>query len=97
VGIYRYLHTVPFGCVDRDGDRIVAIEEKPTISREVNSGVYVLDPSAVTLVDGRSAATMPDLIGRLLGRGDAVGAWDIDEDWIDVGHRDELARARDGA
>ena len=97
VGIYRYLHTVPFGCVDRDGDRIVGIEEKPTISREVNSGVYVLEPSAVALIDGRSAATMPDLIGRLLRRGDPVGAWDIDEDWIDVGHRDELARAREGA
>ena len=97
VGIYRYLHTVPFGCVDRDGDRIVGIEEKPTISREVNSGVYVLDPRAVALVDGRTPETMPDLIGRLLRRGDPVGAWDVDEDWIDVGHRDELARAREGA
>jgi dTDP-glucose pyrophosphorylase len=97
VGIYRYLHTVPFGCVDRDGDRIVGIEEKPTISREVNSGVYVLDPSAVALVDGRTPETMPDLIARLLRRGDPVGAWDVDEDWIDVGHRDELARAREGA
>ena len=31
IGIRRYLHTVPFGCVDRDGDRVVAIEEKPTL------------------------------------------------------------------
>jgi dTDP-glucose pyrophosphorylase len=96
LGIYRYLHTVPFGCVDRDGARIVALDEKPTIVRDVNSGIYALDPSALARLEPGVPSTMPALVDRLLEAGEPVGAFDIDEDWIDVGHRDQLARAQDG-
>ena len=50
IGTRRYLHTVPFGCVERDGDRVTRLEEKPTLEREVNSGIYALDPSVVARV-----------------------------------------------
>ena len=50
IGTRRYLHTVPFGCVERDGDRVTQLEEKPTLEREVNSGIYALDPSVVARV-----------------------------------------------
>jgi NDP-sugar pyrophosphorylase family protein len=96
VGIHRYLHTVPFGCVERDGDRVVALDEKPTLSREVNSGIYALSPSALDLVEPGVPATMPSLIEALLAGRRPVGAFEIDDDWIDVGHRDQLARAREG-
>ena len=96
IGVRRYLHTVPFGCIERDGDRVVRLDEKPTLSREVNSGIYALDPSVLDLVTpGRPAAT-PDLIGALLDRGDLVEAFEIEDDWIDVGQREQLAAAREG-
>jgi dTDP-glucose pyrophosphorylase len=96
IGVRRYLHTVPFGCVERDGDRVLRIDEKPTISREVNSGIYALDPSAVALVPQGEPSTMPSLIERLLGDGRPVGAFEIEDDWIDVGQREHLDRAREG-
>jgi dTDP-glucose pyrophosphorylase len=96
VGIRRYLHTVPFGCVERDGDRVLRIDEKPTISREVNSGIYGLDPSAIELVPRDEPSTMPALIDRLLVDGYRIGAFEIEDDWIDVGQRDQLDRAREG-
>ena len=39
---------------------------------------------------------MPDLIADLLARGEPVGAFEIEDDWIDVGQRDQLAAARGG-
>jgi dTDP-glucose pyrophosphorylase len=96
VGTRRYVHTVPFGCVERDGDRVIGLEEKPAITREVNTGIYALSPAAVALVAPGEAITMPELIGRMLQRGEPVGAFEVEDDWVDVGQRDQLARAREG-
>jgi len=96
VGTRRYVHTVPFGCVERDGDRITGLEEKPAILREVNTGIYALAPHVVGQVPAGVPLTMPELIGRVLVRGEPVGAFEVEDDWVDVGQRDQLARAREG-
>ncbi len=96
VGIRRYLHSVPFGCVERDGDRIVALEEKPTLEREVNTGIYAIAPALAARVGRGVPLGMPDLIGDALERGEPIGAFEIEGDWIDVGQRDQLERARGG-
>jgi NDP-sugar pyrophosphorylase family protein len=93
-GTRRYLHTVPFGTIERDGDRVVRLDEKPTLEREVNSGICALDPSVVARVlPGRRIDT-PDLIADLLASGEPVGAFEIEDEWIDVGQREQLAAAR---
>ena len=62
IGMRRYVHTVPFGCVERDGDRVTALVEKPAIVREVNSGIYVLEPDAASAASsGTCRSTLPDL------------------------------------
>jgi NDP-sugar pyrophosphorylase family protein len=96
VGTRRYVHSVPFGCVERDGDRITGLEEKPAIVREVNTGIYALAPQVVGLVAANVPLTMPELIARVLERGEPVGAFEVEDDWVDVGQRDQLARAREG-
>jgi NDP-sugar pyrophosphorylase family protein len=94
IGYRRYLHVVPFGCVDREGDRVVGLAEKPTVEREVNTGMYVLDPAVVGLVRPGQPTSMPDVVAAALAAGRSVGAFEIEDDWIDVGQRDQLDRAR---
>jgi dTDP-glucose pyrophosphorylase len=95
VGIKPYFHTVPYGCVELEGDRIRAIAEKPTLTRWVNAGIYVISPSEIAQLPKR-AFTMPWVIEQALERGIDVGSYEIHEDWIDVGQRDQLERAREG-
>jgi dTDP-glucose pyrophosphorylase len=97
LGTRRYLHTVPFGCIVRDGDRVVAIEEKPTLSREVNAGMYVLEPWVVGLVARGEQVSMLDVLARVIDRDETVGAFEVDDDWLDVGQREQLRRAREGS
>ena len=94
IGTRRYLHTVPFGCLERDGDRVIRIDEKPTLEREVNSGIYALDPSVVARVERGRRVDTPDLIADLLAAGEPVGAFEIEDEWIDIGQREQLAAAR---
>jgi len=96
VGIRRYLHSVPFGCVERDGNRIVALEEKPTLERDINTGIYAIEPGLAARVRRDEPMGMPDLIGDALERGEPIGAFEIEDDWIDIGQRDQLERARGG-
>src|SRR5206468_4749205 len=63
VGIRRYLHSVPFGCVERSGNRIVALEEKPTLERDVNTGIYAIEPGLAARVRRGEPLGMPELIG----------------------------------
>jgi dTDP-glucose pyrophosphorylase len=96
IGTRRYLHTVPFGCVERDADRVIGIEEKPTVEREINTGIYVLEPWVAGLVSSGTRASMPDVIGSVLDGDQPVGAFEIEDDWVDVGQREQLTRAREG-
>jgi dTDP-glucose pyrophosphorylase len=97
IGIRRYVHAVPFGCVDRDGDRVLRLEEKPALTRDVNTGIYALSPELVARVEPGQPLTLPDLVGQALERGEPVGAFEIEDDWIDVGQREQLDRARGGS
>lgn len=94
IGVRRYLHTVPFGCVEREGARVSQLEEKPTIERDVNTGIYALEPHVLDLVRPNTPVSMPELIATTLDANRPVGAFEIEDDWIDIGERDQLVRAR---
>ena len=60
IGTRRYVHTVPFGCIERDGDRVVAIEEKPTLRARSTPGSTCSSRGWSARV-GRRAVSMPDV------------------------------------
>jgi dTDP-glucose pyrophosphorylase len=95
LGVRRYFHTVPFGCVEVEGDRIRHMEEKPRLSQLVNAGIYVLDPSLLARLP-QGEFGLPDLLQDCLDRGEDVRTFEIEGDWVDVGQRDQLKVAREG-
>jgi dTDP-glucose pyrophosphorylase len=94
MAVRKYFHTIPFGCVELDGDRLVRLDEKPTVSRLVNAGIYVLSPQLIVRLPRNTPTTVPDILGDAMNRGLDVRAFEIDDEWIDVGHREQLTKAR---
>jgi dTDP-glucose pyrophosphorylase len=94
VGIHEYTHTVPFGVVDLDQDRVLHVREKPTEVWLTNAGIYVLEPELIARVPSGTPYPLPALIEECLERREPIGAFRIETDWIDVGRQDELQRAR---
>lgn len=94
IGVYPYGHTVPFGVIEVDGDRVTSLREKPTMVWQTNAGIYALSPELVARVPKDTVFPLPALVNGCLERGEKVGAYPIDGDWIDVGRRRELQRAR---
>jgi dTDP-glucose pyrophosphorylase len=93
VGTHEYLHSVPFGVVEAEGTKVVGLREKPTQVWLTNAGLYVLDPALVARVPKDTSFAMPNLVEQCLDLGEPVGAFRVDEDWIDVGRRPDLQRA----
>lgn len=96
LGLRQYAHQVPFGCVDVEGGRIVRMEEKPLIERLVNAGIYAINPAVVGRVPKGTSFPITSLFEECLEKGETVGAFEIEEDWTDVGHRDQLRQAQQG-
>jgi dTDP-glucose pyrophosphorylase len=94
LGVRRYRHVVPFGCVEVEEGRVVRMEEKPALTKLVNTGLYVLDPSLIARVPSHQEFGLPSLLEGCLARGERVQSFEIVDDWIDVGQRERLLHAR---
>ena len=95
VGVYDYTHQIPYGCVEQEDGRISGIVEKPTIVRKINAGIYVVNPELLRMVP-QKFFPITELINGSLLNNLKLGAWRVNDEWIDVGHREELKRARNG-
>jgi dTDP-glucose pyrophosphorylase len=95
IAVRRYFHQVPFGCLEISGNRIRALDEKPMLQQIVNAGTYVLSPAVVRRIP-RELFPITRLFEKCLVEGEPIGAWEIEEDWLDVGQREQLKQAQEG-
>jgi NDP-sugar pyrophosphorylase family protein len=96
MGVRRYVHTIPFGCVELEGERVISLVEKPQVERMVNTGIYVLDPKVVARIPRQQECTVPGLLDDCLARNERVYAYELRDDWIDVGQFHQLHQAQSG-
>jgi dTDP-glucose pyrophosphorylase len=84
---------VPYGVVEIDQSKVVAIQEKPSLVQFINAGIYVLEPSALDLLAPGAHCDMPTLLQRCMDKGGEVSAFPIREYWLDIGRPDDFAKA----
>jgi len=96
MGVRLYAHTVPFGCVETQRGRITDLVEKPELTRMINTGIYALEPTLLERVPAGAEFPITELFTDCLSRGESVGAYEMAEDWIDVGQREQLRMAMEG-
>lgn len=89
-----YQHNIPFGCLSLENGLVRGLEEKPAIAKHINAGIYVLEPEILKRVPGNVEYPMTQLVEELLRDQVPVGAYEIQDDWTDIGRTSELERAR---
>jgi dTDP-glucose pyrophosphorylase len=97
MAVRRYVHQLPYGVVDLDGDTLLGFEEKPSTERFINAGIYVLDAAPIRGLGPAEPFTMPEFIERIRAEGGVARVVEVADDWNDVGARDQFDRARHGA
>lgn len=93
VGVSLHQVEIPYGEFTLRGDRVLGVDEKPRKEYPINTGIYVLEPSAIHLIPPDVYFDATDLIHALLGAGRPVAAYTIREYWLDVGRHFDFEKA----
>ncbi len=93
IGIKEHEYKSPFGVISVDGHEIKKIEEKPTLSFNISTGIYVLSPSMLDTVPKGTVYQMPDLIKDAMDKGKKVIGHMISEYWMAIEHMDNYEEA----
>jgi NDP-mannose synthase len=99
VGFTRHVYESPFGVLSLDGDRVLGIDEKPSLKQDVSAGIYALRSDVPDHVSAHSFLTIPQLIDTLLASGRSVGAFAVEDVWLgleSVVHFEEAVRRVEG-
>ena len=76
---------VPFGVLDIDDSKVTGISEKPRFDMPINAGIYVIEPSIIAGIPAEGELPITNLFSDALAAGKTIGAYDIQEDWADIG------------
>jgi len=94
MGVYSYLHKVPFGCVEIQDNRLAGLEEKPVLEKMVNAGIYVLSPQAVSAIPHNTYFPITTLFEDALKTNLVCGTFHVEKEWLDIGSPQQLQQAR---
>ena len=87
----------PFGVVQTQGIEITGYEEKPLSRTNINAGVYVLQPSVISMLTKSVSYDMPSLFGLIQENEMRTIAYPIHEPWVDIGRPNDFLRADSGS
>ncbi|MDA7512452.1 nucleotidyltransferase family protein [Verrucomicrobia bacterium] len=92
--VRSYEVQIPFGVVEIADGQVSTIVEKPIKKYYVNAGIYCLNSGIFDLIQHGESLDMPILIDRIKAAKGSVFGFPIHEDWIDVGRKEDLERAK---
>ena len=87
---------IDLGVLDVSSDhRVTGYFEKPERSYQVSMGIYVYEPTVLAHIVPGKHLDFPDLVLRLLERGERVSAYKSNCQWLDIGRPDDYAKAQE--
>jgi dTDP-glucose pyrophosphorylase len=83
----------PYGVVETEGIEIKSYDEKPIFRNHINAGVYVIEPSALSILTKSVPIDMPTFFKSIQEHEMRTIAYPIHEGWLDIGRPEDLLNA----
>ncbi len=85
---------IPYGVIETGEDGLmVALSEKPELTYQVNTGVYILNPSCIDEIPEGEFFHITHLMEKIKSRGGRVGCFPVSENaWKDMGEWPEYLK-----
>jgi NDP-sugar pyrophosphorylase family protein len=85
---------ISLGVLEIDGDqRLRAYVEKPTLRYQVSTGIYVFERRIREYLPAGQHVDLPDLMRRLVERGEHVHCHGFEGEWLDIGRPEDYELA----
>ena len=83
--------SIPYGIIETGEKGLLSrIVEKPDFTYQINSGMYILEPSVLEEIPEGEFFHMTDLISVLKSKNKNVGVFPVSEkSWVDIGNWNE--------
>ncbi|MGE5355206.1 MAG: nucleotidyltransferase family protein [Deltaproteobacteria bacterium] len=93
ISAFRH-YPIPYGIIETSNNgRLKSITEKPELSFQINTGMYILEPSILDEIPENSFFHITDLIEKIRKRKGQIGVFPITEkSWVDIGDWDEYLK-----
>ena len=92
--VREYDFQVPYGVVHHTTQhKVHSIIEKPIHKFFVNAGIYIIDPSILENIDGKTYLDMPNFIQAQINNDLQVNMFPLHEYWLDIGQLEQLEQA----
>ena len=87
---------IPYGTIEiGEAHQILSMEEKPEVTYNINTGLYIIEPEFLSLIPEEGSIHMTELIKAAMGAGKTVGTYVLDErQWMDMGQMEELEQMK---
>jgi dTDP-4-amino-4,6-dideoxygalactose transaminase len=96
IGTHRRTESVQFGVVETGlNGQITQYKEKPSLDYMVSMGIYVFSPNVREYIPRGQKFDFPELVQRLLAKGQRVMAYESDAYWLDIGRPDDYQKANE--
>ena len=88
-------YRIPYGVIDyKEGGDVSLLREKPEYTLNINTGVYIVNKRILSCIPDKVKFDMTDFINLLLGRGERVLFYPVNEDdFIDIGEWSEYKKS----
>lgn len=94
IAVYRKVVDLTLGVLSLDGEsRVVDYVEKPSFDYTVSTGIYCFKPAVLAHLTSGDACDLPDLVRRLIARGERVHGYRFEGNWLDVGRPEDYETA----
>lgn len=93
MAVRPYEVQIPYGVIEADQDRFTAVLEKPVFQHIIAAGIYVLSPTAFSVIPSDTIFDMPDVFRSLVEQGRPASVYRMADYWIDIGQPPDLERA----
>lgn len=90
----KHKYQLPFGSVITKNNKFKNIIEKPIFETLVNAGIYVINKKAINKIKTKKYLSMVNFINKYISA-NKIGIFPMYEEWIDIGNKENLLRARD--
>jgi NDP-sugar pyrophosphorylase family protein len=91
----RRKHTIDYGVLQVNGNRLTGFQEKPAVEYLVSMGVYVVNRGVLAHVPPGRKYGFDDLMMDLLAQNQPVHVEPFDGYWLDIGRPDDYIQAID--
>jgi mannose-1-phosphate guanylyltransferase len=94
MSLHRYTTTIKYGVIETNkSGKVIAWNEKPQISANINIGCYVMEPGVFGLIPTNKPFGMDDVIKKALIKKKEINSFLIKNGFIDIGDKASYKKA----